>query len=232
MDIAKINKEITQFGISVIALDATDYLASYAHSIGLWQQYQHPEIIIFGLPATMMQSILNEIAAIIKSGKTIELNKEYDDFFENGKSIFVAVDNRNKADYFGYAIDFYKQVSFDAIELIWTDRNYKFPWEQGFEEEFKFKQPLLDRNADFKFSEEKDLIVWTSKESKDGILLITHDVDGYWHFLSSGEDTDLIECTLIELVNEDNSINDVFDLDYGQCAYRKSKEDKWNRKLL
>jgi hypothetical protein len=73
MDFSKINKEINQFGLSVVALEATDYLPSYAHSIGLGAQYQHPEIIIFGLPATMMQGILNEIGAMIKGGERIEI---------------------------------------------------------------------------------------------------------------------------------------------------------------
>lgn len=231
MDKNKITKEINQYGLSVIALEATDYLPSYAHSVGLWQQYQHPEIIIFGLPPTMMQGILNEIATILKDGESIELNKIYDTFFENGHAIFVAIDERNKNDYFTYAIDFYKNANFKTIELIWTDRNYKFPWDEGFESEFKFKQPLLNLNADFKFLEEKDLLVKVSKNKSLPIIKVVHDADANWYFYTDTSKTDWEELTLEYLIIQDPSLNNLFDLDYGQVAERKDKDSGWQRSL-
>lgn len=232
MDFSKINKEISQYGLSVIALEATDYLPSYAHSIGLGAQYQHPEIIIFGLPATMMQGILNEIGAMIKNGERIETDKNYDQFFENGLATFVAVDERNLGDYFGYAIDFYQGTAFSALQLIWTDRNYKFPWDEGFEAEFSFKQALLHLNADFKFLEEKELIVRSSKNKNQPIIKVTHDADAQWSFYTDAAVTDLIESTLADMVLQDPSLNSLFDLDYGQVAERKTIEDKWTRNWM
>lgn len=232
MDFKKIQKDIAEYGCSIIAIESTDYLPTYAHSIGLWEQYQHPEIILFGLPPSMMQQVLNEAAALIKAGNKISTGQSYSDFFENGNATCIAVDKRNIPDYFTYAIEYYQGLPFDAVQLVWTDRNYKLPWEETFETEFKFKQPLLDRNADFKFNEEKDLIVWRSSTADNAILKVIHDTEGNWHFLSSGEDSDLKESTLGALVEEYKSINDLFDLDYGQMAERKSKGDKWERILL
>jgi hypothetical protein len=232
MDFSKINKEINQFGLSVIALEATDYLPSYAHSIGLGEQYQHPEIIIFGLPVTMMQGILNEIGSIIKGGERIETGKSYDQFFENGLATFVTVDERNLGDYFGYAIDYYQKTTFSAIQLVWTDRNYKFPWDEGFEAEFTFKQALLHLNADFKFLEEKHLIVRSSKNKNKPMSKVTHDADGQWSFYTDTSEGDLIESTLAELVLQDPSLNSLFDLDYGQVAERKTIEEKWIRSWM
>lgn len=234
MDLNKIKTDISKYGLSIIAFDATDYLPSFAHSIGLWEQYQHPEIILFGLPVGMMQSILNEIGERLKSGARINCHQLNDDFFENGKAIFLTVDISNVADYFGYAIKYYKEKSFDAIEMIWTDRNLKFPWEENFEVEYKFKQPLLDRNADFKFYEEKNLAVFTTKQFIDGrpILKVVHDSDGEWQFLTAeqqNEDARIV--SLEEMILKDPSLNDLFDLDYGQEAERKSITEKWQRRL-
>jgi hypothetical protein len=232
MDLTKIKNDILQFGLSIIALEATDYLPSYAHSVGFEQQYHHPEIIVFGLPPSMMQELLNDIGSMLKEGKSIEIHRVYDDFFENGKVYFVKVDHRNKEDYFGYAVDYYQNSDFSAIELIWTDRNHKFPWEEGFEEEFKFKQPLLDRNADFKFSEEKDLKVSVSKNRTEGILKVMHMPNGEWNFYTENKETCIDECEIETLVKEDPTINQLFDLDYGQFAERKSVKEKWERKLI
>ncbi|WP_316812584.1 DUF4262 domain-containing protein [Pedobacter heparinus] len=142
--------DIEKYGLSVILIEATDYLPSFAYSIGLWQKYDHPEIICFGLSVQTLHIIINDVAELIKNGHIIETGRPYDDFFENGNAEFLKVDCRNIADYFGTALDFYGVKDIPALQLIWTDRNDKFPWDEGFEEEFIYRQPLLDRNADFK----------------------------------------------------------------------------------
>jgi hypothetical protein len=233
MDEKKINADIELFGWSIVAFEASDYLPSYAYTIGLGQKYQHPEMIIFGLPVSILHKVLNEAGAIVKSGKVLESHKVYDDFFENGHVQFVAVDKRSWNDYFGHGIALNGEHPFSALQLVWTDRNYKFPWEDVFEEEFKFKQPLLDRNADFKFSEEKDLEVLASidhLEGKVSILKVVHHADGEWLFLTSNEEA-TVPAILGEIVAQDATLNDLFDLDYGQCAERKTRTDKWERRL-
>lgn len=234
MDQIKITKEIEQYGWTVIALEATDYLPSFAYTIGLWKNHQHPEIIAFGLPVTMLHTILNEAGNMIKSGQKLEFQKQYSEFFENGHACFIPVRDSNFSDYFNYAIELNGTNVFPAYELIWTDRNLKFPWEEGFELEFKFKQPLLDRNADFKFFEEKSLEVLCSKDFKEGqqILKVVHSSDGDWEFQTSKhnhEDAEIV--SLEDIVLKDPSLNDLFDLDYGQEAERKSIADQWERRM-
>jgi hypothetical protein len=147
----KTSADIENYGLSVILIEATDYLPSFAYSIGLWQKFKHPEVICFGLSVKTLHAIINDVADFVKNGQTIEIGRNYDDFFEDSRSEFIKVDQRNLADYFGTAINYYNREDFPAIQLIWTDRNDRLPWEKDFEEEFELKQPLLDRNVDFKF---------------------------------------------------------------------------------
>ncbi|MFT6096661.1 MAG: hypothetical protein ACJAXY_001319 [Nonlabens sp.] len=46
------------------------------------------------------------------------------------------------------------KFDFPAYQLVWTDKERRDPWEIGCDENWKFKQPVLDRNKDFKFYEE------------------------------------------------------------------------------
>jgi hypothetical protein len=138
-------------------LEATDYLPSFAYTVGLWKNFNHPEIISFGLTLNTLHLILNDAGEIAKTGQKIEVGKNYDVFFENSDTQFLKVDKRNISDYFGQAISYYKTTDFPAIQLVWTDRNNKFPWDKDYEEEFEFRQPLLDRNADFKLENQKIL---------------------------------------------------------------------------
>ena len=225
--------DIEKFGWTVILIRATDYLPSFAYTIGLWKTYKHPEIITFGFTIETLHLVLNDAGERAKNGQPIELNKTYTDFFENARTEFISVDKRNLGDYFGTAINYYKDENFPAIQLVWTDRNDKFPWESDFEEEFIYKQPLLDRNVDFKFREEKNLGVFTTRqwlEFDKPILRVVHDFNGDWQFLTGDqvfEDAKLV--CLEEMIKKDKTLNRVFDLEYGESADRELIGGLWTR---
>jgi len=233
LDETKLSADIEKFGWTVLLLEATDYLPSFAYTVGLWKNYNHPEIISFGLTTKTLHLILNDAGEIAKAGQRIEVGKNYDDFFENSNTQFVNVDNRNITDYFGHAINFYDTINFPAIQLVWTDRNNKFPWDKDYEEDFEHRQPLLDRNADFKFREAKNLGVFTTRqwlELGKPILHVIHDNEGDWQFLTGDqlpEDAKLV--ALEQLTIKDKTLNEVFNLDYGEQAEREYTGGQWTR---
>lgn len=230
----KIVSDIEKYGLSVILIDVTEYLPSFAYSIGLWKKFKHPEIICFGLTTKTLGGLINDVADLVKNGQTIQINRNYDDFFENGVVQFVPVDKRNLGDYFGTAIDIYDTDDFPALQFVWTDRNNKFPWEEGFEEDLTYRQPLLDRNADFKFREPKNLAIFTTKqwiEQKKPIVHVIHDSDGDWQFLTDDEySLENIKIVALEqIILSDKTLNEVFDVEYGEQAERNFIGDKWIR---
>lgn len=236
IDEDKLLADIEKFGWTVLMVPASEYLPSFAYTVGLWKNYKHPELISFGLSIKTLHSILNIGGEIIKSGKSILVNKNYSNFFENGSAQFLKVDNRNIADYFGYAIWFSKEEAFSALQLVWTDRNNKFPWDIDFEKEFEKKQPLLDRNADFKFIESKSLAVFTTKqllELRKPILRVIHEQDGDWQFLTGDQmPEDIRVVGLEEIISIDNTLNDLFNLDFGEEAERSEAGKPWIRKTF
>jgi len=228
--------DIEKYGLTVILVEATDYLPSFGYSIGLWQRFKHPEIISFGLTVNTLQGIINNAADIVKEGRTIKIGPSYSEIFEGADAKFIEVDNRNLYDYFGTAIDFYNSDKFPALQLVWTDRNNKFPWESGFEEEFLIKQPLLDRNADFKFREATNTAAFTTRqwlEDRKPILHVVHDNDGDWQFLTGDQMPDDIKIVALEqLISRDKTLNEVFDLGYGEEAIRDNVGGKWKRQKV
>ncbi len=224
---------IEKFGHQVILVYGTGYSPSFAYSIGLYNTYKHPEIICFGLPGDLGHGIINDVAILIKKGEKIEISKNYNNIFKNARAEFLEVDERNIPDYFGAALNYYQSKNFPALQLIWTDRNDRFPWEDNFENKFQFKQPLLDRNADFKFREAKNLGIFTTRQWVDlnqPILRVVHDADGDWQFLTGNQmPEDIRLVCLEEMVIRDKTLNEVFNLDYGHSAERKFVGDEWIR---
>jgi Domain of unknown function (DUF4262) len=233
IDSDKLSADIEKFGWTVLLLEATTYLPSFAYTVGLWKNYKHPEIISFGLTTKTLHVILNDAGGIAKTGQAIEVGKNYDDFFENSNTKFLNVDRRNIADYFGQAINFYNSNDFPAMQLVWTDRKNKFPWDTDYEKEFEFKQPLLDRNAEFKFREEKNLGVFTTRqwlELNKPILRVVHDNDGDWQFLTGDQMPEDVRLVAIEQMTiKDKTLNDIFNLDYGEQAEREYIGGHWTR---
>jgi len=137
------------------------------------------------------------------------------------------------SNYFGTAINYYNSVNFPALQFVWTDRNNKFPWNADYEEEFKYRQPMLDRNIDFKFREAKNLGIFTTRqwlELDKSILRVIHEEDGDWQFLTGDQMPDDIKLVALEqMILKDKTLNEIFDLDYGEEAKREFVGAKWTR---
>lgn len=229
--------DMEQYGLTVIIVKRTGYLPSFAYSIGLWQKFGHPELICFGLDERMLHGIINEAAAIVKEGNKIVTEVSYNEILKNFPVWFIAVDQRNIGDYFGRAIDHYRSAEFPALQLVWPDNTGKFPWEEEFDKNIFRNQPLLDRNAGFKFAEPRNLGVITTRqwlEQKKPILQVTHDEDGDWQFLTGDqqgpEDGRLV--ALEQLTLADPTLNEVFGLDYGESATRNAIGGAWIKAKL
>ena len=224
---------IARYGLQVIMVSGSDYSPSFAYSIGLFETYKQPEIICFGLPDKLGHEIINDVAELMKKGETIKTHITYDTIFMDSRAEFLHVDDRNIDDYFGAALNYYATTKFPAIQLLWTDTNDKFPWEENFEERFLHDQPLLDRNVEFKFREAKNLGIFTTRqwlELDKPILRVVHDIDGDWQFLTGDQMPDDIRLVALEqMVNRDKTLNEVFDLDYGYSMDRDFIGGEWTK---
>lgn len=233
MDNAILADLIDQHGFFIGLIDGTDYLPAYAMTIGLWQQYGHPELICFGQSTPTMEAIIRHAVSEIQNGFVIVTDQDNTTLYSPQRTIFLPVDPRSLGDYFGAAIDYYQSRDFKAIQMVWTDANGYFPWEDGFDEQLTYLQPLLDRNAEFKYMEPKDLPVFTTRqwiELGHPILTVVHDPDGDWQFLTNDEtDEDARVVALHTIITKDPTVNDAFDLDYAEMATRDHIGGDWMR---
>jgi hypothetical protein len=229
----KTKHNIKKYGLQVISIRASEYLPSFSYSIGLLESYQHPELICFGLSTDLMHTLINDVAALIKQGEKIEPGRDYDNIFANSDAQFVQVDARNVPDYFKLALKYYQLDRIPAMQLIWTDRENRFPWDISFQDEFVYKQPLLDRNAAFKFREPTNLGIITTRQWLDldqPILRVVHCHEGDWQFLTGDQVLDDGRIVALEqLVLQDPTLNEVFNLDYGEAADRSQAGGQWTR---
>jgi len=223
---------IKKYGCHLALLEADNYLPAFVYSIGLFKKFRQPEIICFGLKTSVMGVILNHARDLIKKGQIFEINKPYKGFLEGYSIQFIAVDKEYYANYLGYAGWFYdSSFDFPVLQLVWPDKQGNFPWDKDFNPDWKFKQPLLDRNTDFKFYEERNLGVYTTKQALEGepILYVYHNEDSAWQFHTSLE-PDMNDAKLVcleEITKLDPTINEIYHLQYGWRAWRSNRDAEW-----
>ncbi|WP_210520213.1 DUF4262 domain-containing protein [Hymenobacter terricola] len=230
-----IKNDVKKHGWTVCLFEADTATPAFAYTIGLWKNFNHPELIAFGLPLDTMHAILNDAGDIIKAGTPLETTVDNFEILELHPVQFRQVDADNVPDYFGYAQWFYKYESFPALQLFWTDKVGKFPWEPEFDKRYEFDQPLLDRKLDFKFFEHQNAATFIAeKVLREGrpILWVWHDSDdSTWSFANKSGDKMLI-VSLSEAVEHDPTINNLFNLPTDFIATRGFVGDKWKREQL
>lgn len=223
---------IEEFGCHIALLESDNYLPAFAYTIGLYEKYNHPEIICFGLSIDLLGSLLNHAKSLIQQGETLIPNLPYQGFLDEYDILFLEVDKAFYADYLGYASWFYNcRDVFPVLQLVWPDKQHKYPWNDDFEPKWSRLQPLLDRNIDFKFKEKRNLGVYTTKQVLDGepILYVCHNQDGDWQFHSS-ENPNIDDAKLVcleEITKIDPSVNEIYFLQYGWRAWRNTLDDDW-----
>ncbi|MGI4885175.1 MAG: DUF4262 domain-containing protein [Janthinobacterium lividum] len=229
----KIISDVEQYGFHVAQFHGDGYSPSFAYTIGLFKTYGYPELICFSLNQDLLHSMFWTAKELFDKQPQPDLAIGYPDFIGDFDVRFLRVAKANYGNYFGYGHWFYKGWDFPALQIVWPDKQAIFPWEEGFTASWKFGQPLLDRNHNFKFREEHGLSVYATRQVLEGqpILHVVHNADGNWQFLS-GPDydaDDLRMAALVEIVAKDSTVNELFQLNYGWRASRTVVGEKWQK---
>lgn len=227
----RILKDVKEYGFHVGLFEGNGYSPSFAYTIGLFKTFGYPELICFGLNLELLHSVLWSGKRLLDKQPVPDQNIGYPNFLEGFDVRLLTVDEARYPDYFGYAGWFYKGWEFPALQIVWPDKQALFPWQDDFNPNWKFVQPLLDRNQDFKFREERDLGVFTTRQVLEGnpILRVSHDADGDWQFLcdTTSDVADLKIVALEEITKRDSSVNSLYQLNYGWSAWRETPEHDW-----
>lgn len=139
-------EQIKKVGWYNLHIGQEDNQAAFSFSIGHFQQHNHPELILVGLPAEVANQLLNiAVVKIVGAKERLEPYKKYDDFTEGLAVAFIPVELDFYRDYLGYANWYYGDLPkpYPVLQMVWPDREGYFPWEAEFDTSFKQAQPLL-----------------------------------------------------------------------------------------
>jgi hypothetical protein len=124
--------------------DGDDELPEFAYTIGLYQSYQQPEIIIVGLSLPTMSALMNICGDKVKAGEKLPLDTPVPGVLPGYQVRFRAVrELATYAEYLGYATWFYSGPEFPVIQLVWPDKAGRFHDDATAGPGLHKRQPLL-----------------------------------------------------------------------------------------
>lgn len=122
----------------------TETTPPWAYSVGMWVSCQTPELVLCGLPVENGAGIINAIGARLADGAEYSSGDVLDDICPAPLALRPVESSWRATDgLLGISNAFYGMVRPPYLQVVWSDRNGRFPWDQGFQPELTRMQPLL-----------------------------------------------------------------------------------------
>ncbi len=125
----RVLEDVRNYGCHIIHVGADEKGPGWSYSIGLFHSFAQPEVMIFGLPWSTAQAIINGLSARMNASQHFAHGGSDSEVLDNHEVEFVSVSQDHYRAYLGYAMWFYGGSEFPMLQVVWPDNRGTFPWE-------------------------------------------------------------------------------------------------------
>lgn len=240
---------VERVGWSVTNVSEQDGVPGWSFTIGLFENFDHPEVAIFGMKPESRHSILNWVGENVRKGNHFISGVEHDWVLDGYKCWSREVQKVWYRDLFGWAIWFYGGTDFPVVQCLWPAKDGTYPWQE--ESGFFVPQPLLYESdllsarmlhyvenrqleaTEWPFAADPHQRVFVSRcivEENAPIVRVVHERAGDWQFIGPVADPNEDGCKLSCfhcVVEKDASVRRLARLLPGWQATRETTRDEW-----
>jgi hypothetical protein len=124
--------------------DTDPPVAGYVYTIGYPEAFGFADVLVFGLTPSAARGLFDMIADLLRGGTEIPLGVEVTGLFDNDlRSVFAPLDDEARTVLMSTAVAWRKGAPFQAVQLLWPDRNGFLPTEPGFDQRLVLAQPVV-----------------------------------------------------------------------------------------
>jgi uncharacterized protein DUF4262 len=141
--------DVQEYGCHILNV-AGEGRADFSYSVGLYLNFGHPEIVVIGLSADKAMQLINLVCDRVAQGGQFDEGSLSMDLLNGLPVAFMKVEPEHYDDRFGFANWFYQSLptaGFPVLQLVWPDREGRFPWDTQFDQSPRSMQPVLCRIA-------------------------------------------------------------------------------------
>jgi hypothetical protein len=136
-------EDVERYGLHLIHVAPNGDLPGWSYSIGLPDTLQHPELIVFGLPRDTAHAMLNTAADEIRAGRPFSDGAETDALLDGYSCLARTVMPIWYEPLVGWARWYHRSDGFQLLQLLWPDRQHRYPWDPDVIAEVRQRQPRL-----------------------------------------------------------------------------------------
>lgn len=147
--IERARADVQEHGWHVVAVPG-EGRPGFLFTIGLWETYKHPELLVFAAsedPRGFADNV-NAVVQKIAAGEKLEAGKATAGAFGKFDAGVRKVLPKWYRSFLGTALGYYDSAEFPVLQLFWPDREGHYPWQSGFDESiFSFQPALFQSNG-------------------------------------------------------------------------------------
>ena len=135
----KVEANIAQAGwhAQSVIPSAGTYGYAYLYTIGLGQNFGHPELVVIGMDAETAFPLTIKVVGIVRSGAKLPLYVRIENVLEGLDVMLTPVPADDLPEWFAMGLSYYAQhldTPMRVVQIVWPDASNRFPWEPGFDE--------------------------------------------------------------------------------------------------
>lgn len=135
--------QVGEHGWAVPCTVGGDGQPPWAYSVGVWLTCQAAEFVMCGAPAENMTGIIDALGARIADGEQLGPDDVLTDICPARLALRPVDLSWRKTGLFEVSDEFYGFVRPPYLQVVWADREGRFPWEARFHPAYQGMQPFL-----------------------------------------------------------------------------------------
>jgi Domain of unknown function (DUF4262) len=139
----KVLADINEYGWHCMNVIEDDGHPPWSFTIGLFETWSHPELIVIGRSRTTSHAMLTNIVGQIEANKPVDLTDLTDYLLLGIPCRFLEVLPRYYSDYVGFARWYYRKRDFPLYQIVWSNDLGDYPWSPLSLKSFREWQPVL-----------------------------------------------------------------------------------------
>lgn len=138
--------DVAEYGWHCIHIMEEGEQVGYSFTVGMYQTFGHPELIIFGLSSRVSHQILSIFADAAQAGTPLDLSQPTDALIDHYSCCFAEVPLSEYYEHVGFARWYYQETTFRFTRLCGRPSPACFPG-TPVSAEFRAAQPVLGQAA-------------------------------------------------------------------------------------
>ena len=136
-------QNIAEHHVHVMNVTSEDGAPAFAYTVGLWHNFEQSEVVVFGLGVEAADALLHAVADACAGGARFAAGEKHEGLLVDFAVRFLDVDAAVAAQHLGAAEWAYQGAPYGCVQLVWPDKEKRWPWQQGVRQGLRDVQPLL-----------------------------------------------------------------------------------------